>query len=475
MHTRFPLRPAALRVLAIAALSAATSAAHAFCGFYVGKADASLFNEASQVIMVRDRDRTVISMLNDYRGDLTEFALVVPVPEVLRREQVNVGEPRLFSRIDAYSSPRLAEYFDPDPCAPHYEKRSRAAAAPAARSDEAAANDATKALGVTVEASYSVGEYDIVMLSASQSDGLETWLARNGYRIPAGASEALAPYVRQGMKFFVAKVNLKEQAKTGFTTLRPLQFAFESPKFMLPMRLGMINSTGPQDLIVYLLTRNGRVESSNYRTVKLPANVELPVFVRGDFKRFYKSMFDQQARREDHRVVFTEYFWNMAWCDPCAADPLSPTELRDAGVFWLDDTGAPRGAPVVPGRAVAPPRAGPRGGAQPVLLTRLHIRYTRDSFPEDLVLHETGDRANFQTRYVLRHPFKGPATACEAGRAYQIALARRQEREAQTLASLTGWELTEIRGRAGLDTRVDSSPGEPWWRGLWPAPLRQGG
>ena len=55
-------------------------AAHAFCGFYVGKADAKLFNEASQVILVRDGDRTVISMRNDFQGDLSEFALVVPVP-----------------------------------------------------------------------------------------------------------------------------------------------------------------------------------------------------------------------------------------------------------------------------------------------------------------------------------------------------------------------------------------------------------
>nr|MDQ6917175.1 DUF2330 domain-containing protein [Pseudomonadota bacterium] len=39
----------------------ASTSANAFCGFYVGKADAKLFNEASQVILVRDGNRTVIS------------------------------------------------------------------------------------------------------------------------------------------------------------------------------------------------------------------------------------------------------------------------------------------------------------------------------------------------------------------------------------------------------------------------------
>ena len=107
-----------LIVLATLTLFVALAAppANAFCGFYVGKADADLCNEASQVILVRRDGKTVISMANDYRGALTEFALVVPVPQVLERSQIHIGERELFERIDAYSAPRLAEYYDPDPC-----------------------------------------------------------------------------------------------------------------------------------------------------------------------------------------------------------------------------------------------------------------------------------------------------------------------------------------------------------------------
>ena len=281
----------------VAALCAAQEAG-AFCGFYVGKADAKLFNEASQVIVARDGERTVISMRNDFQGELTDFALVVPVPAVLQKNQIHVGEARIFERIDAYSAPRLAEYFDPNPCEQRYP-----AAVGAAR--QAAVNAVAKsearrdaALGVSIEARYTVGEYDIVILSATESNGLEIWLKENGYRIPAGANRALQPYVRQGLKFFVAKVNLSEQAKTGFSYLRPLQFAFESPRFMLPVRLGMLNAKGPQDLVIYVLTRNGRVETTNYRTVKLPANVELPTYVRGEFASVYKALFATQAKRD---------------------------------------------------------------------------------------------------------------------------------------------------------------------------------
>src|SRR5215470_6202470 len=400
---------------AVLSITLATPAA-AFCGFYVGKADAKLFNEASQVILVRDGDRTVISMRNDFQGELAEFALVVPVPVVLQKSQIHVGDPKIFERIDAYSAPRLAEYFDPNPCEVRKAMRMAQmdAALPASLAKEEK-DRRDKALGVTVEATYTVGEYDIVILSATQSNGLEQWLRQNGYNIPPRASKALQPYIRQGLKFFVAKVNLAEQAKTGFSYLRPLQFAFESERFMLPVRLGMLNARGPQDLVIYALTRNGRVETTNYRTVKLPANMDLPTYTRSEFPQVYRALFETQARREDYRVVWTEYFWDMAWCDPCAADPLSRDELRAAGVFWLDSDEPSIGAP---GYSAPIARSRVAGGAQPVMLTRLHLRYTPETLPEDLMFQETQDRQNFQARYVLRNPWKGDMQACAEARLY---------------------------------------------------------
>lgn len=400
-----------------AAILIASSHAQAFCGFFAGKADASLFNEASQVILVRDGKHSVISMLNDFKGALTDFALVVPVPQVLEKGQVRIGDKRLFDRLDAYSAPRLAEYYDPDPCpvGQRYDLERATDAMPqmaAPASTGRIEQKSDKALGVTVEASYTVGEYDIVMLSAKQSNGLETWLVSNGYKMPTGAAAALKPYVAQNMKFFVAKVNLEEQSKTGTQYLRPLQFAFDSEKFMLPIRLGMINADPkkPQDLIAYVLTKKGRVESANYRTVKLPANENLPPAIKNNFNTFYKAMFDHQAKADDHRVVFTEYFWDMGWCDPCAADPLSREEMLQAGVFWLDgdiDVQKP-----VRGNGILWPAPTPGGGAQNALLTRLHVRYTPKTFPEDLMFVQTADRENWQTRYVVQNPFAGSVQQC---------------------------------------------------------------
>ncbi len=448
--------------------------AQAFCGFYVGRADAQLYNHASQVVMVRDGDRTVLSLMNDYQGEPEEFALVIPVPVVLQQGQIHIGNRELFQRIDSYSAPRLVEYYDPSPCPLPMSEIERSmnmrAATAGALTDMAARKDA-KALGVTVEAQYTVGEYDIVILSATQSDGLETWLGQTGYHIPQGLGAALAPYIRQGMKFFVARVNLKEHQRAGLSYLRPIQFAFESPKFMLPIRLGMINANGPQDLIVYVLSREGRVETTDYRTVKLPSGMDVPEFVQGEFGKFYSAMFDQQVKRDEMRTVFTEYVWNMGWCDPCAAPPLSREELRALGVIWLDDNsqpgspggpqpGMPMGMPMTNQRIFPMPSQGP----VQVILTRLHVRYSAATFPEDLTFQQTQDQENFQARYVIRHPWAGSPDACAAAPAYFAELRRRHETDAATLADLTGWDLAGVLKQVGLSP--EDRP-EPWWRQLW--------
>jgi hypothetical protein len=436
---------------ALLTLSVATTA-QAFCGFYVAKADTSLFNQASQVVLVRDGDRTVITMANDFEGDVEDFAIVIPVPTMIEREQINVGDRAVLEHLDAYTAPRLVEYHDPDPCRRHAfaEMSTADTDFPAAAKQR---RESARSRGVTIEAQYTVGEYDIMILSATQSDGLVAWLTENDYKLPRGASRVVDSYLRQDMRFFVARVNLEEQSKLGYQYLRPIQVAYESNKFMLPIRLGTLNARGKQELYVYALTRTGRIETTNYRTVKLPSNLDVPEFVEDEFADFYRAMFERQTEKENERAVFLEYAWDMAWCDPCAADPLTPAELRSLGVFWLADTLAKE-------QRIMPPQA------QNVFVTRLHVRYDAEHFPEDLMFQETGDRQNYQGRYVIRHPWKGEA-GCDLTQ-YQAGVRERQEREAQQLANLTGWDIADIRGRIAFAGGENPRPArEPWWKRLW--------
>ena len=415
-------------VALVAVLSHLTAGpASAFCGFYVAKADSKLFNKSSKVVLTRDGNQTAITMASDYEGDPKEFAVVIPVPTFIERRQIGVVDTKTVDHLDAYTAPRLVEYHDPDPCHPViYEAVRRAAPA----STAVAMLAASRSHGVTVEASYDVAEYDVSILSAKESDGLVDWLTDNGYRIPNGAAEVLGSYIKQGMRFFVAKVNLDRMKLTGNNYLRPLQVRYETAKFMLPLRLGTVNANGPQDLIVYALTRKGRVEAANYRTVKLPTGMDVPLYVKAEFGKFYQAMFDRAVERENMRAVFVEYAWDMGWCDPCASEPLSNKELVELGARWVgDDSDAPF-----------------RNSTTPAFVTRLHVRYDAKSFPEDLAFQETRDRENFQGRYVLRHPWQGDAN-CPAAIAYRAELPARFAREAISLVALTGWKRHEVEAQ----------------------------
>jgi len=431
---------AGVALTAVAAmLAAAAGPAAAFCGFYVAKADAKMFNKSSKVVLARDGRQTAITMASDYEGKPSEFALVVPVPSFIKKDQISVVDSKTIDHLDAYTAPRLVEYYDQDPCAPLIVDRTMALAM-APQSAAVPIPQPTAYPGVKIEAQYDVAEYDIMILSAEQSDGLIRWLTDNGYKIPAGAEPVIGSYIKQNMHFFVAKVNVKRLSELGRSYLQPLQVRYETAKFMLPLRLGTVNAKGAQDLVVYALSRRGRVEAANYKTVKVPSDIDVPLFVASDFANVYKAAFERTVDRQGGHGVFIEYAWNMAWCDPCAAQPMSYLEMATLGAQWVGSDG----------NAI---RSG-FGGGMDAFVTRLHVRYDASSFPEDIAFLETSDRENFQARYVLHHPREGGS--CPAAKDYRAALPARFKKEAENLAGLTGWPKQDIEKRMAANGQPSS-------------------
>ena len=160
------------------ALASWADGAEAFCGFYVAKADTGLFNRASKVVLARDGDRTVMTMANDFKGAPTEFAVVIPVPTFIRRDQIKVAERAVLDHVDVYTSPRLVEYFDEDPCEVRRSDMFGAIGGVMPMAAPPLQFTSAQRPRRNGRSRYTVGEYDIVILSALQSDGLETWLAR---------------------------------------------------------------------------------------------------------------------------------------------------------------------------------------------------------------------------------------------------------------------------------------------------------
>jgi len=399
----------------------------AFCGFYVAKAGSDLYNQKSEVILVRDGNQTTITMSNDFTGNVKDFAMVIPVPNVLKREDIKIADRSVFSKLDAYSAPRLVEYYDANPCNT-YSKELYLVEEEADEVLDVAptiVRREDKKYKVKIDAVYNVAEYEIIILSAKDSEGLKNWLVDNGYKIPLKAEKVLKPYIKSNLKFFVVKVDLNKynpQSKGGF--LRPLQIKVQSKKFMLPIRLGMANAIGEQDMIVYAFSKKGRIEFTNYRTVDMPTNRNVPTFVKPNFGNFYKDLFRNNYQREGRDAVMLEYAWNVTprWsgvkCDPCVGNPPYFKELIQAGVHWT-------------------------GSNIPVHFTRLHVRYILDKFPEDLFFQETPNNQRFQARYVITHPATGNLN-CEDGMKYKRKLRQRRRKELSELAALTQWNTIDF-------------------------------
>ena len=424
----------------------------AFCGFYVAQGDAKIYNQSSRVVIARDGDRTVMTMASDFQGDPKEFAVVIPVPVVLKKEQVHVADQGIVDRLHDYSVPRMVEYWDPNPC-PSNVVEVRGDIRTVIRMKDSSTKQIISAgalSAVMIEAQYKVDEYSILILSAKEGRALEEWLVQHEYKMPEGASGILQSYIRQGMYFFVAKVDLNEQKRLGYTFLRPIQVAYESPKFMLPIRLGMVNAQGPQEMFVFTLTRAGRAEVTNYRTVRVPTDLDIPEFVKPEFPEFYRTLFTRVYEKEGKDAVFLEYCWNIIpnqpSCDPCTAPYLRPEELRTLGAFWISTTSP------YPGAAV---------------LTRLHIRYDKEHFPEDFQFQITGDRQNWQARYVLHHAYAGTDECPELVR-YHRSLWNRRRKEATNYRELTGVDFIDIRKRMGVAENWSTSfETASWWERLW--------
>jgi hypothetical protein len=393
----------------------AVSTAHAFCGFFVSGSDQKLVNTASQVVLMRKGNRTVMTMSNNYQGPLADFAMVVPVPVVLQKDQVHTLPPTVFQHIEQLTAPRLVEYWEQDPCNPESYGLGGGWGRMGGRGASKAKGDVLDGgvdYHVKVEAQFTRGEYEVVILSADDSTGLEGWLRANHYNIPQGAAEALRPYVQGQQKFFVAKVDAKKvklDPKTQKATLSPLQFSFESPELRLPVRLGLLNAGAAQDLLVYILHETKRFEVANYPNVFIPTNLELATSAKKLFHAFYAELFDETLRKANNRAVVTEYAWDTGQCDPCPGPPLEAQEIATLGGKRLGNS---EGSWVV---------------------TRLHTRYTKESLSEDLVFRAAkpmiGGRAerddgggpqtakhdesnNFQGRYIVRH-FWTQKVACE--------------------------------------------------------------
>jgi hypothetical protein len=460
--------------------------AQAFPGLYVAKdADAELYNQTSQVVMARDGNRTTLTMLNDYEGNVGEFALIVPVPANLQPEQVRIVDPLAIKRIAFLSSPALffdrpncvapclirepcfktetivtgdADIFN-DPYGVLSDRNHRSMAQSASDRHLCSPPSPTTVFYPVdfyrIRSLVTTGEFETTVLNAQSGHQFISWLKAQGYSISETTEQALQPYIDQGMSLVVAQVNIPEFAAGKTYYLHPLQITYESPQFLLPIQLGKLNSQGLQEVSLHLLSSKGRAEVVNYPTVPIPSEAVLPEFVASNFgEKFievYQAILDKAFERSGRNTVLLESVLSVqTLTQPTRREAAYPDDLQTAGVSWI-----PKPEPDVPRFEL---------GAD-VFFTGLKLRYSPADFPEDLAFYETREPERFEVRYnleVYRSSGPNPEQAAEQCAA-SILEKFRQDYEAQLEHSrennevtLTSDFVTYLRGKMAYLTIADS-------------------
>jgi hypothetical protein len=363
--------------------------------------------DVAKVAIVRQGRSTTFSVSINPMGEPQNFALLLPVPDVMGPGDVTTLDSDIFARLDGYSAPRHVA----DAGCPVNSGGGDGGGGGSYGGGGDDCDDGGDGGGggdggdggdggedpyatVEIEAEYLVGAYEVVVLSAVESADLYGWLSANGYYLPDGAEPRLAEYIERGSYFLAAKVS-EDAAATDGVSLAPLQVSYESDIFAIPMRLATLNSPGEQDMVIYAITNvdvgstTGRVGIANYPEIEVQKTCRWGS-TQDSFGEFYEDQFTGAWSAVDDAGWVVEYAGRWNDCSPCSTVSITAEDL-DALGFESD-----------------------QGEAH--FLTRIRMRYTPDQAQQDLVLYGSAITEHHAQTYADDHTMHRGCilTVCDA-------------------------------------------------------------
>jgi hypothetical protein len=401
----------------LAAAVTLASPAAALPGFIAGKGSTPRASNATQVVLLEKGDHTVVTVWADYEGPLDHFALVLPVPEDVTLADVKTLKRDAVDHLDEISAPRFHEFWEKDPCEPgeadqEWErdlrvKDSAANFLGAGMPDVSGGQKLPPEMLLDFDPQYKDGEYTFSIVPKGQS--VEAHLQKKGLTVPTGAKPRLDEY--QGMQMLVADVTTSQVELGGArrALLSPIRFATRQP-YVIPSTLGLANSSGQQELIVYVLHPDKRFEVKNYDNVYPPTNVNVDMAVKERMGEFYAGVHDALLAKNP-RGFLVEYAWpTIKHCgEPCPNAPLAIHELLSLGVDVVEGDVPKAERNPKPGPPTEEEKAQLKAADKPTrkrleeqrrevvrrrgvldrnsfVVTRLHHRYDEKSLTQDIEL-----------------------------------------------------------------------------------------
>jgi hypothetical protein len=323
-----------------------TSPARALPGFFAGKGDASRVSNSSQVVLLQKGDQTVVTVWSDYEGPLDRFALVLPVPSDVSLADIKALKRDAVDHLDEITAPRFHEFWEMDPCEPGEPeqewqrdlsvKDSAANFLGTGLPDVSGGQKLPPEMLLDVTPQFKDGEFSFSMVPKGQS--VQAYLTKKGLTVPSAVQQRLGRYESEGTQMLVAEVATSKVELAGArrALLSPIRFSTRQP-YAIPSTLGLGNSAGQQELIVYVLHPESRFEVANYPNAYPPTNATVDLAVKERIGEFYAGVHDALLAKNP-KAFLVEYAWpTIKHCgEPCPNAPLMIHELLSLGVDVLE-------------------------------------------------------------------------------------------------------------------------------------------
>ncbi len=415
----------------VVALVLVHSRAWCFPGVVVGKDDSVRTLHTTHEVVMLKGNISVVTVMVDYDGPLESLALLLPVPADVTFDRVQAVKREFLSRLEQLSAPRYHAFYEKDPCEPgeleqDWEVRYMANESgflappfmPPPERNWTVPNEISIATKPVFKRSES--EFGFELLRHQEPNAVQAWLVEKGYHIAPGVLSALAHGLEPEKKLLVAEVNAQraELLGNGGLQLGGIRYWTRETASKIDTTLGLQNAAGAQDLFLYVLHPNQRYQARNYPNVLLPSNVSVEPTAEEHLASLYNALFDAKVAKGPASVV-TEFVWPTYGCgEPCPNAPLTLYELMSLGGDVMEAEFAPRRprspdpgpetneerqefelqlqdkSPLERAKArlehqqdrkeLAKRRA--LIARQRYLLTRLHLRYDRNTLPSDIEL-----------------------------------------------------------------------------------------
>jgi hypothetical protein len=341
---------------AVVALLLLAAPARALPAVFVGQDGARRVSHTAHVVLMLHDDVSVVTIMADYAGPMTPFAVILPVPSDVTLQRVQSVKREFIDRVEEVSAPRFHTFYEMDPCQPglarqQWEEKFTAGpgpgflAAPFVPPADAQWK-VPKEVSIPVEPVFKgeESEFRYELLAESEIEQVATWLERRGYRLSPAARNALNRYLLAKLGLLVAEVNLANVELVGADSVQlgGIRYWSRQPVTTMPCTLGLLNSAQVQDLFLYVLHRDRRFEVKNYGNVLLPTNLRVDAGAEERVAQLYNALFDFETARHPGAFV-SEFAWSTAGCgQPCSNAPLQVRELLSLGGDVLEAETVPQ-------------------------------------------------------------------------------------------------------------------------------------